>query len=642
MLRVLFLPGLLIVLTAGAVFGARLPNQYVCVTLGNYNNERLMLFDLGRNLVAPETRYAPTIGWVTPSDEYTFSTTAHPHQRNTYSLSLQTSSGATILLEEAIYLNSPSELSGGVVWSADQQQFAYLWQDADQDSHLSIFNPQYHHKRSLAIDIPNETAMSFSMFGWSGDGRYLAFGERDSLSTFKLTGFVDVEHMTVLPTPGGFPRVTQMAWSPAGHQMSAIVRLENNQQRLVMLDPAHLGDFRYLEVDRASTVQGISWSGDSRYFTLVRQGRLYGFRGNGTFQWFFDIYSASGELVERDLVGKVLSASTSGGAGSVISPTNLVPGFWSLDGRTWNYLEERRDHNHSHIRLKAYDPVMETFETLAADIATNLYQQMYTMPPRYGLAAITNRLPENHSLVIPQWRADGIALDYVDYRDNRHLPLVTGADEVLTYVFSFGSRSQFLWNDDFFVIPWVERVEGERNIHVSVLRSADGERVIDVAGLDTLSQISYVSQDWISFIAGREGEPGVELVNLTTGAHHRIPVEIEANNGFYVSISPDTQNVAVVITPNAGGTNTDLGPLYLASLEDGTAQVVHESASPYGRWIPDSSAYGFIWLRQGIGGGLQVVDLDGSVVYDARYPNSVVGTSNLMYDLSQCDLTTSA
>lgn len=632
MLRYVGLVFLSLALTAtGLVFGSKMADRPVCLLLVDNNSRRLSIYDPSHARILPENRYFSPTHWLS-EDGYRLVTQPHLDNALLYSMTLLPPEGEPILLEESVRMSRDGALAPRASWSPDMTRFAYIWENAERESYLTIFNIEDHSKQTASIRNEARVGGTLWIGEWSADGAFINLRVQANQPFLDFYGLWSVEAMRLIPLEVEDTLMNaRSAWSSTGHQLAVlmqpvgeetfrldIINPEDPENRILV--PLNLSD---AFVER---VYAVAWSPNDAY-VMVAKERTYRVDEGRTIirQWFYDIYASDGTPVEVDIAGRLTFASS--------GERLFVPGFWSDDGHTWIFLQDMfQGAVVPTTRLMAYNLETGEYDLLEDDIISLFYARMFTRPNSFT-SPTEVVVPANRHMLLPYWRDDTITLDYIDYENDTRITLIEGAKDLRLDFLSISFSPLDSVDAGFFVVPW----GGDAELRLTVFSSDDGQILTEVTGIEDIRRANWLGNNWMSSVVLRDGVWGLELLNVKTGVHHRLLESLAGESAVLGTISPDEQQAALVVFLDGIQSSSESGSLYLVSLESGDAQLVHEAAVPYPVWSQDSSALAF--MRPGANNllGVQVVSASGTTIGDTDIPIEMRTGMRSIYGWSNCD-----
>lgn len=618
----------------GVVFVPQVFGQYTCITFSDYRTSELLLYDTLHNRMIPDTRYMLSTNWLTPINYYLTSTRSSENPLE-FSLALEPieeGEGTPIVLESAVRLPNNGWLSIQSAWSADGWQIAYLTQGDARDYRMTIFNLDDLSKRSESFMLPNGITDTHWLGEWSPDNAYIAIRRLDGTYPYVLTGVWSVENMTFLPITARGSQLVYSAWSPVGERLATFKnsRVEGNE--LLLLDPEDMENATRIPLTTAGEIQGIDWSPTGDFFVVARLASGLDEAARAYRQWFFDFYGEDGRVLQENVASRALAGSVPRSAGQVtfVQP-KVIPGFWSQDGESWIMLRDSVGGNQPETQLSAFDPLTNSFQVLEEHISAELYIPMFQLPSQMVTFAGESIFPDNEYLLLPQRRNGTIAFDYLNLRDHTRFSLLEGAETVLMEAYPYAVPQRLIWAGGDFLIPW--RTHGE--VHLTALSGENGEKIAEAVGMESLEQINYLSNYWIGFVAVRDGQRRIELLNLETGEHRLVPGEVPEGRIWNGILSPTLEHIALVFSPGRTFTSADRGYLRFVSLENDTSRDIRENVSPIGIWSPSGESYAFFQGTTGL--VLQVVNTVGETLVETDLPRRFSTDSLSFRGWSHCE-----
>lgn len=618
----------------GAVFVPQIFGQYACITFSDYRTSELLVYDTSHNRMMSDTRYTLSTNWLTPINYYLTSTRSRENPLE-FSLVLEPIEGGEatpIVLESAVRLPNNSWLSIQSAWSADGRQIAYLTQGDSGNYRMTIFNLNDLSKRSASFVPPNGITDTHWLGEWSPDNAYIAIRRLDGTYPYVLTGVWSVENMTFLPLAVRGSQLVYSAWSPIGDRLATFKnsRLEGNE--LLLLDPQAIENATRIPLTTDGEIQGINWSPTGDFFVVARLASGLDKEARAYRQWFFDFYGEDGQILQENVASRALPSSIPRSVGQVtfVQP-KVIPGFWSQDGESWIMLRDSMGGNQPETQLSAFDPLTNSFQVLEEHIPAELYIPMFQLPTQMVTFAGESIFPDNEYLLLPQWRNGTIAFDYLNLHDNTRFSLLEGAESVLLEAYPYAVPQRLMWGGGDFLIPW--RTHGE--VRLTALSGENGDKIAEAVGMESLEQISYLSNYWIGFIAVRDGQRRIELLNLETGEHRQVPADVPEEKTWNGILSPTLEYIALVFSQGRAFTSADRGNLRFVSLENDTSSDIRENVSPTGIWSPSGDAYAFLQGTRDL--ALQVVNAAGETLVETDLPRRFSTDSLSFRGWSHCE-----
>jgi Tol biopolymer transport system component len=629
MLRLLRLSGGMLVgiglFAVLSTFGARLPEQQICVTVSI--GDDLCVYDVHRGLLASETRYAlPSISWL-PDDDYRVAAYPDLEDGRRYRLMLEPQeAGDAILLEEAAYTTESGWWFGRTLWSPDQRRLAYLWQDARQQEHLTIFSIADRSKPTAALTQFDPQDDDVFLIGWSADGAYLTLREQDMRGGSALHIW-SVEMMQPVALDPDLPPLIVGAWSPEGQVFAAITQQQDQERLLLFISPEN-GENSIRVPVSTDIYSNIAWSPDGRRLVLARQPLIN--RDNlWLYQWYFDRFNSDGTLIQQDIVGNYIPQPAPGDPGN---PINFIPGFWSLDGKKWIFLQDRGE-DADFADLKALDTTSGDIEVMEANLVADLALQMfYPTFNTFSSFQQSAATPDNRLLMLPLWRDNALTLEYINFETGQRLTLLEGASDIPDTAFEYSFPPLARQNETNFVVPWVD---SSAETHLRVVHADDGEVIIDIGEMESLSRIRLLTNNWIGYMSERDSEHSIEMVNVQTGEHQRILTGLGEQNTWFGVLSPDQRRVAIFVSDSQSLLASGAGQLFIITLGNSDVHVIEDNVLPYPAWSPDSSMLTFSYRGENRRTGIHIVNTAGETVQRTLLPPALYTQSP--YRWSHCE-----
>lgn len=626
------------IIVSGVVFVPQLFRRYACVTISDYRTGELLIYDTIHNRVMTDTRYNLPSYWLTPIDYYLVSTRLPGNSPN-FSLVLQPlEDGTPVVLEASVRLLESNWLSIQAAWSREGQQVAFISRDASGADRLTIFNLNDFSKRNAPFAQPGGNTSTVWLGDWSHDNAYITVRRFDGAHPYVTLALWSTEAMTLLPMPETMSLVSFSSWSPTGHLLAAVKYSNREGNELLLIDPEYMRSPTRIPLTTEGEIQGIDWSPTGDFFVVSRLRSYTDETSQAHRQWYFDFYGKDGRVLQENVAGKILLKTPPQRAGTVtFIPPNVIPGFWSQNGRTWVMLQDVGESDEAETRLSAYDPAANTFQLMEDHIVSALYLPMFQLTDQRITVAQEGIFPENEFLFLPQWRDGTIELDYLDLRENTRFTLLEGVDAVLSDAYPYSVPAHLLWTPGNFIIPWRTHRSGETEVRLTLLSGEEGRQIAEVSGMEAIEQLRYLNEDWAGFIATRQGHRGIELLNIRTGEHRQVPGEVEEGKTWYGVPSPELTQLAVTFLERSSFTSADRGELQFASLENAESREIHAAAAPFGIWSPDGETFAFLRGTPPSPQAIQVVNSAGGTLADIYLPQRLSADTLSFRGWSHCE-----
>lgn len=612
--------------TAAAVYGSRLPDLPVCVTISNSRSGDLLIFDMLRDQLRPERRYSPLRTPMSEDSSLAVTVREIPDKHRLYQMTLDLPNrDDDPILEEAVFQPYETWYGDRVRFSSDQEQIAYLWREnADAEEQLTVYNIADGTRRTGSLAGISGRSDGARLLSWSGGDRYLTL-----LAAFEPMGSTyhlwSVEAMELVTFPEEIAPLASGSWSPQGSVFAAVTQPVERKRQLVLFSSEEPDKIVSVPLENDITA-GIAWSPDGQQVMLTRRS-LSIRNGQPVWQWYFDRFSVDGMLLQQNIQGQYLAQIDP--AQNLIFAPDIMPGFWSADSQSWIFTRNNPDDNLAH--LARLDTRTGAIEVIEQGILASMLQQVFFLPTPSFWYSSNAYMPDNTQLMLPLWRDDALTLEYVNLEQNRRLVLLEGASRLL-YEAVQNYLWMFSWTGDYFVIPFID---GEGEQHLRILRRDDASLVADVSGMDSLLNVRYMGR-WVGFTAWRDGAATLELVDLETGAHRQLLSGVDDVRTWDSRISPDQRHLALVLWETNRTASVGRARLYVVSLEDGQIYQFDDSAYSYPLWSPDGTMLAYLYVHGGRGTGLRVVNTDGETLQQSILPRGMLSERSL-YAWSRCE-----
>lgn len=607
-----------------SAFGARLPDQPICLTITAGRDAYIL--DVRRGLIELDARYPRPSFIPYLNHDYVLAAYPYPEDSRRVRLMLENREGSEkILLDEEIYLPGSGWWGNRTSWWHDQQRLAYLWQDGNEQEHLTVFNLVDRSKRTAPLTQFDPATDDIWLAGWSADGNYLSLHEQD-MRNGAAVHILSIETLEPVVLDPDLPKLLNGAWSPKGDIYAAITQ-QNSQRLLLIISPENPESIVRTSIP-ADVARNIVWSPDGERLTLARQ-RLITRNNVWMHQWVFEIFNADGTLLQQDIVGKSVPQPPPGT--TITTTANYIPGFWSLDGEQWIFLQEQADGDLAD--LMAFNTTSGDIEPIETDLVSDPALGMFFPNWEYVSSVEQNGIPpDNRQLILPLWRDEAITLEYVNFERNQRYTLVEGASEILRSSFIGYFLALVQLSDNHFVVTWSDS-SGEA--HLRVVRSDDGSIVTDLGDMQTVLHTQELGDGWYGFTSQRDDEYNIELVHVQTGEHRPLLTGLEEDNPWMGVLSPDQQLLAI-FTANADQLYGSGGRIFIVALDSGDVKAVGENAHLYPIWSPDSSMIAYPYEETRTKRGIYVVNTEGEIIQQTRLPGDW-STQSTISQWSRCE-----
>lgn len=625
---------LVLVLLSGVMaVGARVPDQYICVQMTNFTYQRPIetgLVDLNTGDYMPDARLTnPMFGINSPDNHYTVSYQPDRPNAQTNSLIIQradlssasVNNAMSVVIQQGIF--SANSVNGGfnrfgqALWSTDSHKLMYLWSGEDRQMHVSVVNADGSDKRTGTYPHPISTStstVSISPGNWSADNTYFTIGERDTRSSNAVTTYTLWSASDVHAADPNRSPLQIGTWSPQGHQLAGLSQDRYGDSQLILWSPE--GETKTpLHFTSDQDADRFSWSPDSRYIVLQSHRPVYGH--TSTSSRIFDVFDKDGKLLAGNIAGGEWDSS-GGGARPAAS--------WTEDGATWVFLQANTDSTVDD--LVALHVAENRYQTLASDIPAELASDMFYTPPffrRSGFFFGGADAPVDHRIVIPTSRDGKITVELADLDGKNRTTLVSGADRILATTSIRRNTSRF-WTADgrIALVAWVTtNADGTESARLT-WANADGSalHVIDdglqnIVNMQTIQGLE-AEQQWLGYLATRDGKIGVEIAELGTGQHHWLAEVDKDTDNWVVRPAPD-QHLGYLQVGTFYSSLSNPSRLYLMSMDGQSVRLVGDTLSTPPIWSPDSSMLAVL-LQNNSTSALQIVKANGEQLQTIPLP----------------------
>jgi hypothetical protein len=658
-------------LTLGAVYGARLPDDYRCVRIvtgSNYGagfdegNLGYAIYDLGSGQYRDDPRANPPLRvaaapdgqrqaeleragdgsytlWIRNAEALTPdpSPLGRGEKFTTESLAIRLQTG----IAPAMILRNANLLVG---WSPDSSRIAYLWAAQDGQMYLSTANADGSARQTALFtrsDGATDRLFDVRVYGWSADNAVIAIaeGQADWSNRYAFWSAADLRRIEregeephpqplsarregskiQLPSDSLANNVAQEplyrgVWSPQG-QVFAAIYTAAGRQALKLIVPT---ENRELVVDGLpnAPIELIAWSPDSRSLVLITYASVCGTPCAS--HWRYDFYDSSGARLASNVIGARLAQ---GGASDIDTPPTgrTVTAAWF--GDEWWFLSESND-------LAALDVASGETRVIAEGVMPRFGDEIFYISAwRRSRMRVMNNftlLPDGDHLLVATEREGKIRVELIS-RESRQT-LVDQADTLFSRDEN-GSRF-WLWDGAWAAIPWSMRGESTRltlaQVGTSFSQTVDG-------GYDTISSIYPANQDWVGYIGRRGNERALEMVNAQTGERRKLLNSLGTHPFWDVTFGGGDAGIFV----RSGRDALFRGLVYLVSAE-GRARQVGGDAVNAPMWSPDGAGFALMRLDNRGAAVLEILGPDGSVRQQANL-GQFLATQPAVEGWTRCD-----
>ncbi len=636
-------------LTLGAVYGARLPDDFRClriVTGSNYGagfdeaNLGYALYDLGSRQYRDDPRANPPLP-VAASPDSRHEAEIERAADGTYTLWIRHVEGQPIALQTgitpAMILRNANLLVG---WSPDSSRIAYLWSAGDGEMYLSTASADGSQRQTTLfsrIDGIRERLFDVRVYGWSADNAVIAIaeGHSDWSNSYSLWSAADLSRIekkespsppTPLP-PGVRGENTEVSeteaenteppvgsqifannavqeplyrgvWSPQGQTFAAIYTAAG-RQALKLFTSKNQQETIVDDLPNAP-IELVAWSPDSRYLVLITYASVCLPGRSCSSHWRYDFYDASGVRLRTSVMGARLAQG--GGSDIDTPPTGrMVTASWF--GGEWWFLNEVGE-------LAALDVATGETRVIAADVVEGFGDEIFHVSAwqRSRMRVVNNftLLPDGDYLLVPTEQNGKIRVEMIS--PNARQILVENADTLFRQ-----SDSHFwLWDGAWVVIPWSQAGASIRLTLAQVGAGADFAQTID-GGYDTISSIYTADNDWLGYIGVRGDERALEMVNAQTGERRKLLTALGTHPFWDVTFGGERAGIFV----RSGRDALFRGLVYVVS-PDGRAAQISSDAVNVPIWSPDGVGFALMRLDNRGDAVLEIVAPDGAAHQQAN------------------------
>jgi hypothetical protein len=609
--------------TLGAVYGARLPDEYRClrvVTGSNYGagfDERNLgyaLFDLGSGQYRDDPRANPPLP-VALSPDSQHEAIIERAEDGTYTLWIRDPEGESIALQSgiapALILRNAGFLVG---WSPDSSRVAYLWAARDGQMYLSTANADGSARRTTLFsrsDGADERLFDVRVYGWSADNAVIAIAEGHADWSNRYA-FWSAETLT--RSEREQEPLYRGVWSPQGQTFAAIFTAAGRQALKLLNGSTEI----VVDALPNKPIELVAWSPDSRYLVLVTYASVCQPGQACASHWRYDFYDASGALLRSNLIGARLAQ---GGMSDMDTPPTgrTITAGWF--GGEWWYLTASGN-------LEALDVVTGENRLIASGVMAHFGDEIfYVSEWRRSRMRIVNNftlLADGGYVLVPTERDGKIRVELIS-PDSRQT-LVEGADTLFSRDEN-GSRF-WIWDGAWAAVPWSQRGEPTRltlaQVGTTFSQTFDG-------GYDTISSIYPAGGDWIGYIGRRGNERSLEIANAQTGERRTLLNYLGTHPFWDVTFGGDMTGIFV----RSGRDALFRGLVYLVT-SDGRAHQISRDAVNAPIWSPDAAGFAVMRLDSLGDAVLEILAPDGSARKQANL-GQFLATQPAIEGWTRCD-----
>lgn len=610
-------------LSVSSIFAARLPDEEVCIRFTDYSSQsiRNSIFDSNTGHYAPDPRGGTLYwSWTSPDGQRTAFLERDTDEGIYFSLYIQQNDGRWsegdkgLLVQDDIQMGSDFNYQNTLAWSHDSQRLAYIWRSANYDLHLSIVDVTSGEKQTTLYE-PISNRLNVAVSGWSGDDAYVATVKRADLGQQYLIWSTETLQQVA---PDISERVLlNGSWAQTGRQFAAITLDRDTPPQLMLYTPGQAPIFRDISVDD-TTITTVIWSPDGRYAVVASADKVC--YDNCNRYWHYDIFDREGRQLYAELHGgrlPIWDINNNNIPTSTNSET-IVSGMWTPDSQAWIFLQERGGENGAVTDLVKLGIADGKFATLGSDIVQPYGHYIFFVPPEqriFNTLYVPSPIykPEGKHVLIPYWQDGKVRVELADLQSGQRISMVEVADQLYTPQSDYyWGRSIMFWNtwNDPVAISAFATVSGEsRQEQVAVANLASMRVTTSDPGTEKLSGLRWITEDWIAFLGEREGVSGVEIFNVATGEQKRILEGVGAEQRWNVMLSPNQQQVAVLMYEE---NQSNWGDLYLWD-GDHTRLIDTEVVTSYPFWTADGEKMAYLQGKASKDRTIKVVNADGSV-----------------------------
>ncbi len=475
-----------------------------------------------------------------------------------------------------------------VAWSADGAHLAYLWTGLDGNSGAGLQIP-LHLSHTLVKDgttrsvtLPQGTGLC-CIASVSPDGTVVALrsDSDDRLYLWSLETLAPIDDAI---------RFTLGAWLPVGHTFVGI------------------------DIQSATKLDFLRWDGSTAplripFTQTPRQPlRVYLAPDGSAFAvenllppcaptqpcpdqtTFYDLYSASGEIIAADLPGlstRLTSAAAQAPApqySTAATPDSRAPAVWSADSTRFLFFQPQKGERDL-SRLVAFVAKDKAITTLAESVMDRALDalQFPAYASRFYDADSARKTQGADYILVPTMQAGSVSVNLVRADGSVRLPLVENVSWVSnTQSGYFYDGSRLLgWGLDgrTIIIPWVKfrgstgQQAGITWAHAdgSDLHTLDGHYEVDLADV----MVDYTARKatrWLGFMSSdtpNNFPENFEMVNLDDGRHYQFVLPGAARSRSWLAwFSRDGRYVALGFSYRAARSPGN-APMALIDLQNG-------------------------------------------------------------------------
>ena len=486
----------------------------------------------------------------------------------------------TTVIRSNIRSETPTDSANHVLWSPDNRAFAYLWRDLDGQLYLSVYNRAEQREQTIPYTLRGDTSFfnGVQITGWSGDSRAFALQERTGGALYFR--FYTTDPLALMETELDELPLYFGSWSPVGAQFAAADLGTAESSTLYLHD--WNAPLRALPLDiPRRNVQGVYWSPDGRYFTLISyMSDCVGAACD--LYWRFDLYGRDGTLIAGNLSGLHTVPAD--------QTDRIVMGMWQ-DEHRWLWAEQPTAN--ARVDLVTLDVISGARTTLVSNLLDNHVADMFYFSPQRWLYVLPNstsppNIPENDWLLVPWQNGDEVHVDLLNVATGELTPIVSHAEAVLGTT-DFSGTGFWDWSGQRAIIIWSRGQPPERQTYLSVLNLADNSVHTTTDAATHIHSVSWISDTLIGFVRQTENAYALDMLDTGTGAQHHLLDLTNSSRQWSGTLRPSGDQLAI----NIQGSNPT-GSTYLIPLDGSEQSVLSDRTTSSMLWSPDGSRLVFI------------------------------------------------
>ncbi len=582
----LLLGTLTVLLAAASVIIARRDADDVCLNLSDYSGiTRLYYIDTayGRVHELPVSNSFSNLGASSADGRYS----AYFHVRADQTMDLlmaeypdDNQPVITTVIRSGLRAETPLDSINHVLWSPDGSRFAYLWRDLAGQLALSVYNLADQTDQTIPYTLRGNTSFfnGVQITGWSGDSRAFAVQERTGGALYFR--FYTTEPLVLIATELDDVPLYFGSWSPIGAQFAAADLGTAESSTLYLHDLNAPPVAIPLDIPRRN-VQGVYWSPDGRYFTLISYiSECVGAACD--LYWRFDVYARDGTLIAGNLSGLHTVPADQG--------DRIVMGMWQDDHR-WLWAEQPTAD--ARIDLVALDVRSGNRTTVVSNLIDNYVADMFYFSPQRWLYVLPNSqsppsIPQNDWLIVPWQDADAVRVDLFNVATGELTPIISQAAAVLGTT-EFSGTGFWDWSGQRALVVWSRGQPPDQQTYLTALNLADGSIHTTTEAATHIQLVSWISDTLIGFVRQTENAYALDMLDIGTGAQQHLLDLTNSSRQWTGTLRPSGDQLAV----NIQGSNPT-GSTYLIPLDGSESAVLSDRTTSSMLWSPDGSRIVFI------------------------------------------------